>query len=209
MLDLRTPAPPLPDASGVRLTRPEYHREFREHRKEIRGSDSWKLERLQHFEETNDESRDALRNGDWPEVLRLFETERDDTLQEAREQESQGAPFHRIRVVEEPLTPYVQWELHWLRMRAECGHPVRVLPATAVASVETEGLLPELTLLGNSVLFRVIYTESGRPDGAIRFTDPHLVQEWAAYLEKLYVAAESMQTYFDRVVAPLAPPAAA
>ncbi|MFF9477699.1 DUF6879 family protein [Streptomyces sp. NPDC014733] len=193
----------------MRLTRPEYHREFREHRKEIRNSNSWKLERLQHFEETNDESREALRKGDWPESLRLFEAERDATCQQAREQESRGALLHRIRIVEEPLTPYVQWELHWLHMRAECGHPVRVLPASAVASVESDGLLPELTLPGNRVLFRVIYTESGRPDGAIRFTDPHLVQEWAAYLEKLYAAAESMQTYFDRVVAPLAPPPAA
>ncbi|MDW4911742.1 hypothetical protein RB628_42245, partial [Streptomyces sp. ADMS] len=79
---------------------------------------------------------EALRQGDWPAVLRLFEADRDALVRKARDEVSRGAVFHRIRVVEEPLTPYVQWELHWLRLSAECGHSVRVLPASAVAAAE-------------------------------------------------------------------------
>ncbi|MDW4911383.1 hypothetical protein RB628_40390, partial [Streptomyces sp. ADMS] len=73
MLDLL--APGLPDELGERLTREDYKRDFRERRAAIRDGESWKLERLQHFEETNDDSREALRQGDWPAVLRLFEAD--------------------------------------------------------------------------------------------------------------------------------------
>ncbi|MGV9315503.1 DUF6879 family protein [Streptomyces sp. NPDC003691] len=207
MLDLL--APELPDELGERLTREDYKHDFRERRAVIRDGESWKLERLQHFEETNDDSREALRQGDWPAVLRLFEAERDALVRKARDEASRGAVFHRIRVVEEPLTPYVQWELHWLRLSAECEHSVRVLPAPLVAAAESDAVLPELNLLDGRALYRVRYTAAGRPDGAIRFTDPGTVRTWAEYLRELYAAAEDVQAYFERAVAELPPPPAA
>ncbi|MEU9413643.1 DUF6879 family protein [Streptomyces sp. NPDC048281] len=207
MLDLLVPG--LPDELGERLAREDYKRDFRERRAAIRDGESWKLERLQHFEEANDDSREALRQGDWSAVLRLFEAERDALVRKARDEVSRGAVFHRIRVVEEPLTPYVQWELHWLRLNAECGLSVRVLPASEVAAAEGDALLPELTLLGSRVLYRVLYTDASQPDGAIRFTDPSTVRNWAEYLQELYAAAEDVQAYFDRAVADLPPPPAA
>ncbi|WNI18136.1 DUF6879 family protein [Actinacidiphila sp. ITFR-21] len=207
MLDL--PSPELPDELGERLTREAYKRDFQERRAAVRDGESWKLERLQHFEETNDDSRQALRQGDWPAVLRLFEAERDALVRRARAEAARGAVTHRVRVVEEPLTPYVQWELHWLRLTAECGHSVRVLPAVAVAAAESKAPLPELNLLDGRVLYRVLYTEAGRPDGAVRFTDPGTVGNWARYLRALYGAAETVQVYFDRAVADLPPPPAA
>ncbi|MEW1724060.1 DUF6879 family protein [Streptomyces sp. NPDC093109] len=207
MLDLL--APGLPDELGERLTSKDYKRDFRERRAAIRDGESWKLERLQHFEETNDDSREALRQGDWPAVLRLFEADRDALVRKARDEVSRGAVFHRIRVVEEPLTPYVQWELHWLRLSAECGHSVRVLPASAVAAAEGGVPLPELTLLDDRVLYRVLYTAAGQPDGAIRFTDTGTVRNWAEYLREMYAAAEDVQAYFGRAVADLPPPPAA
>lgn len=112
-------------------------------------------------------------------------------------------------VVEEPLTLYVQWELHWLRLSAECGHFVRVLPASAVVAAEGDALLPELTLLDSRALYRVLYTTAGRPGGAMRFTDPSTVQNWTEHLRTLHAAAEDVQAYFDRAVAHLPPPPAA
>jgi hypothetical protein len=209
MLDLR--APVLRPERGERLVRDDYRSDFRQRRAEIRNRGSWKLERLQHFEEVDDASRDALRRGDWQEALRLFAAERAALRASAREQALSGAAFHRIRVVEEPLTPYVQWELHWLRLSAECGHRVRVLPAAAVAASEAkaDGLLPEVTLLDDRVLYRVLYTGAGRPDGAIRYTDPKVLRPWSAWLRDAYAAAEDVLSFFDRVVAPLPPPPAA
>lgn len=197
------------ERGGVSLSRQEFKRDFWTRRAAIRGGESWKLERRQHFEEDNDESRDALRRGDWQEALRLFDSEREDARGAAREEAARGSVFHRIRVVEEPLTPYVQWELHWLLMRAECGHSVRVLPATALAAAETDGPLPEVTILGGQILYRVRYTSAGKGNGAVRFTDPQVVAPWVEFVRSLHAAAEDISTFFDRAVAHLPPPPAA
>ncbi|MFK0014710.1 DUF6879 family protein [Streptomyces sp. NPDC091027] len=199
-------APELPDTQGERLAHADYKRDFRERRAAIRSGGAWKLERLQHFEETNDDSREALRRGDWAAALRLFEAERDALVQTARDDAARGVVFHRVRVVEMPLTPYVQWELNWLRLTAECGHSVRVLPASAVAVAEERAMLPELVVLDDRTLYRVLYTDHGRPAGAVRFTDTGTVRRWWEYLRELYEAAEDVQEYFDRAVAALPPP---
>ncbi|GAA3856070.1 DUF6879 family protein [Streptomyces sedi] len=206
MSDLR--APFLADETGTLLTRSEFRQDFRERRAVVRGADSFKLERLQHFEEVDDPSRDALRRGDWQEALRLFESERESARRAAEEQAARGAVRHRVRVVEQPVTPYVQWELHWLRMRAESGHSVRVLPASEIAFDEAAAgrPLPELVSLGDRTLFRVRYDDRGRPAGAVRFTDRETVRRWGAHLRELFTAAEDVRTFFAREVAHLAPP---
>lgn len=202
-------APELPEELGERLDRDAYRADFWARHNAIRDGESWKLERLQHFEEINDASRDALRRGDWDEALRLIEATRGTLREAASDDRRRGSAVHRVRVVEEPLTPYVQWELHSLRLSAECGHRIRVLPAAAVAASETERPLPELTLLDNTTLYRVVYTEAGRPDGAVRYIDTETVRCWVGYLRDAYAAAEDIQSYFDRVVAHLPPPPAA
>ncbi|MFC9736590.1 DUF6879 family protein [Streptomyces noursei] len=206
---LEAQAPALPSERGQRLSNDEYLRDFRARDATIRNGDSWKLERLQHFEEVGSPSRDALRRGDWATALRLFEEGRDNLRGIQADEVARGSVFHRVRVVEEPLTPYVQWELHSLRISAEYGERVRILPAKAVAAAEVDELLPELTIQDGKVLFRVLYTEAGVPDGAIRFTDPDIVDSWAAYVGSAYETAEDIASYFDRVVAPLPPPPAA
>jgi hypothetical protein len=206
MLDLRAPA--LPVEQGEPLDDDAYVSDFRARRQAIRNGDSWKLERLQHFEEDGPR-RDALRRGDWEEVLRLFEAERDSVRESARAEELRGSAFHRLRVVAEPLTPYMQWELTWLRLRAECGHRTRVLPAEAVAGSETAGPLPELVVLDDRTLYQVLYTATGAFDSALRFTDPGIVGPWVAYIREAYATAEDIRSYVDREVAHLPPPPAA
>lgn len=207
MLDVRAPA--LPAERGERLRSADYKREFRARDAAIRNGSSWKLERLQHFEEVGNPSREALRRGDWEESLRLLEAGRDNLRRFAADEVARNAVFHRVRVVEEPLTPYLQWEMHSLRIRAEHGERVRVLPAEAVAAAESDGPLPELVLQDDQVLYRVLYTDAGVPDGALRFTDSTVLSAWGTYLREMYAAAEDIGPYVDRVVTSLAPPPAA
>ncbi|MFC4035544.1 DUF6879 family protein [Streptomyces polygonati] len=204
MLDLRPPA--LPAEHGERLSDDDYSRDFRARRSAIRDGESWKLERLQHFEEVGSPSRDALARGDWEESLRLMEGRHEALREAALKDERHNSPFHRVRVVQEPLTPYVQWELHSLRQRARCGHRIRVLAAEAVAASETGGLLPELVVLDNRTLYRVLYDRTGVAEGAVRYTDPAIVTPWVAYLRDAWAAGEDVLSYFDRVVAHLPPP---
>ncbi|WP_407287912.1 DUF6879 family protein [Streptomyces sp. BP-8] len=104
MSDVHIPA--LPATRGQRLANEEYLRDFRARDAAIRNGTSWKLERLQHFEEVGSPSRDALRRGDWATALRLFEEGRDTLRGIQADEEARGSSFHRVRVVEEPLTPY-------------------------------------------------------------------------------------------------------
>lgn len=207
MLDLRAPA--LPPSLGRRLGNDEYLRDFRARDVRIRDGSSWKLERRQHFEEFGNPSREALRRGDWDAALRALGENREGLRRVQAEEEARGAVFHRVRVVQEPLTPYVQWELHALRLSAEFGERVRVLPAEAVARDEHDGLLPELTVQDDRVLFHVQYTPAGVPDGAVRYAEPTVVEPWTAYLRQAYAAAEDIGSYFRHSVAPLPPPPAA
>ncbi|NUQ95227.1 MAG: hypothetical protein HOY79_01250 [Streptomyces sp.] len=207
MLDLRMPV--LPSARGELLSQEVYRREFGARDAAIRNGSSWKLERRQHFEEVKSPSRDALRRGDWGEALRLFEARRAALREVEADEAARGAVFHRVRVVEEPLTPYLQWELHSLRIKAEYGERVRILAAEAVAAAESGGLLPELVIQDDAVLYRVLYTDAGAPNGAVRFTDRGIIDPWLACLKDAYVAAEDIASYFDRAVAHLPPPPAA
>jgi hypothetical protein len=204
MLDLRVPA--LPTESGERLTHEAYKRVFWAVDAKIRNGHSWKLERRQHFLEHGNASRDALARGDWQEALRLLEAGRDKVRAVGQDDERRGNVFHRLRVVEEPLSPYLQWELHTLRLRAEYGEQIRVLPASVIAAAETDGLLPEVTLLDGHTLFQVLYGADGASYAAIRYADSEVVSGWLAYITQVYAAGEDLASYFDRVVATLPPP---
>lgn len=204
MPDLSPPS--LSPEQGVLLQRDVYKREFRQRDEAIRDGDSWKLERRQHFEEQSSASWDAMRRGEWEEALRLLEESRPGLLAAARDDARRRSRFHRVRIVEEPLSAYVQWQLHSLRLRAECGETVRVVDAERLGAAETAGPLPELVALDGRTLYQVRYTDEGVPDGAIRYTSPRLVGEWERYLTALHATGEDIRSYFTRQVAPLPPP---
>ncbi|MFJ2816196.1 DUF6879 family protein [Streptomyces sp. NPDC087294] len=199
--------PTLLPEKGERLTRAVYRQDFRARSAALRNVDSWKLERLQHFEEQGSPSRDALRRGDWESALRLLEDRREDLRADAEEDARQGYRFHRVRVVQRPLTPYVQWELHSLRQRAEYGERVHVVDAGQVAPAERAGRLPELVVLGGRTLFQVLYSDTGASLGAIRYTDLDFVGSWESYIRRLSLEGDDIQAYFEREVAHLPPPA--
>ncbi|MDT0441851.1 DUF6879 family protein [Streptomyces johnsoniae] len=206
MPDTRPPA--LGPAGGERLGPDEYDSDFDRYEDEVRDRDSWKLEREQFFDEDDDPSFRAFRRGEWANALRLLAAESPALRESAASDHARGSVFRRVRIVEEPLTPYVQWELHALRVQAENGLPVRVVTADAVGHLEREGPLPELVTLGGLVLYRVMYTAAGVPDGAIRYTDVDRIRQWERFIAALYERGEDVTSYVERHVAHLPAPAA-
>lgn len=205
MLDLNVPT--VAPESGVRLVSKDYKRDFRERQALIHDGASWKLERRQYFEEQNSPSRDALHRGDWQEVLRLFAEGRDAIMAKARENGRRRYTFHRVRIVEQPITPYVQWELYSLVQQDELGgNRVRIVTAAQVADAEETQQLPEIVVLGSQTLYNVIYSDSGKPMGAFRFTDQQQVHSWERYIKSLYAEGEEIASYFAREIAPLPAP---
>jgi hypothetical protein len=185
----------LPPFQGHRLFLDDYHHDFEQRDAAIHDHPSWKFERGQHFEEQDDASREALRRHDWDGAMRLLDEERDEWRQIARDDEERGSVFHRVRVVEEPLSPYMVWELQALRVQAECGMSIRVVRAESLNSLERTGPLPEVVILGGQVLYEVIYTESGVLSGARRFTDPRFIEPWEAFIKELYEHGNDVVSY--------------
>ncbi|BBA98816.1 hypothetical protein RVR_5158 [Actinacidiphila reveromycinica] len=192
-------------ARPERLDRPAYHEEFfRIFSSGIRYMN--KLERGQHFKERGFASWEAFAAGEWDAAIELIEERRGGYAQQMRDAGRLGVFQRRLRVVEFPLTPYVQWELHVLRVRTQEGDAVRVLDARTVADIEKQHPVPEVVVLGDVVMFEVKYDADGNADGANRFTDPALIAETSAGFDALYAGAEEYEAFFAREVAPLPPP---
>lgn len=199
--------PALDQSTGTRLPRDAYRREFRERQWRIPGQESWKLERRQHFKEPGFASWEAFSRGAWREALHLIEEERDYLREFSAEATRLGIDLYRVRVVEFPIDPYLQWELHLLRLRAECGELIRVIGPEVVKPYENTHPLPELVTLGETTLYQVIYDDNGVSDGAIRYSDTTTVRHWTSFIRDLFSKGEDLQPFFDREIAPMPPPA--
>ncbi|MCK2213448.1 hypothetical protein MF672_006520 [Actinomadura sp. ATCC 31491] len=155
----------------------------------------WKLERAQHFDEGDLPSYRAMRDGDWGLAMELAERMRP----AFRADNPARLDFRRVRVVEEPLTDYVRWELALLAMRAEEGENNRVVPAAAVRPYESAGPVPELVLFRPTLLYEVLYDAAGRHVGARRITDPEAVEPCLPVLAGLFARGENLRSYQARV----------
>lgn len=196
----------FPKGVPTRLDRPTYHEEYyRTFKSGIPHLN--KLERGQHFKERGFASWEAFAVGQWDKALSLIDERRDAYAQQVEEADRLGVVQRRLRVVEFPVTPYVQWELHVLRVRVEVGDPIRVLDARTIAEIEKDRPVPEVVILGDVVMFEVQYDEDGNAAGANRFTDPALIEETSAGFDLLYEQGEAYADFFDREIAPLPPPA--
>lgn len=188
-------------AIGRAMPAEEYLAEFHASRRGHQGV-VWKLERAQYFHEPGDASFRALAEGDWERSMELIEQNR-----AAYASEYAGlTEFRRLRVVEPPLTPYMQWELHYLAARARVGERGRVVAAPAVRRFESAGPLPELVIFNGSLTYEVLYDEAGAHVGGRRISDPDVILPCLSIIISLFDRAEDVRAYVEREVAPLPPP---
>jgi hypothetical protein len=188
-------------AEGIVMPAEEYLTEFRAARRRFHGV-VWKLERAQYFHEPDDASFRAMAEGDWERSLELIEQTRDSYAGEY----AGLAEFRRLRVVDPPLTPYMQWELHYLAARAGVGERGRVVEAPAVRRFESAGPLPELLIFDGSLTYEVLYDEAGAHVGGRRVTDPDVIRPCLSIMGSWYEHGEDIRAYVQREVVPLPPP---
>ena len=196
----------FPRAVGERLERPAYHEDFRRTLESGVGYLN-KLERGQHFQEWGFASWEAFAAGEWEHALELVDDKRDVYREQFRTSARLGVAERRLRVVEFPVTPYVQWEMHVLRLRVELGDRIRVLDARTISDIEKSSPVPEVVILGGSTMYEVRYNADGDAAGANRFQDRALISETTAGFEALYERAELFDTFFNREIQPLPAPA--
>jgi hypothetical protein len=193
--------------SGTRLRQDEYERDFGSRLWLAEGADSWKFERMRFYDETGFPGWDAFAAGDWQRSLALYDDLRPDLLAFNRRHAERHASFRRVRVVATEVSPYLHWEMYCLRVRAECGESIRVLPEARLAAVEAAiGTAPDLVSLCGATLYVTLYDAAGRPGGAKRFTDPGVVARYETFASDLYESGEDLAVYFDREIAHRPPP---
>jgi hypothetical protein len=192
------------DLPAVELDAQGYLSDFWAHHERSEGA-FWKLERRQSFREPDEPGWVAMNNGDWQGALAAVEKQRSAT--ESGDATVSGRESRRLRIVERPISPYLQWELHVLQVRAEAGlQDIRILDASQVSDLEAEGQLPELVFLGTDVLYEVLYDSDGTHVGGRRHDDPAVIRTCLRQLMELHGAGERLLTYFEREIAPLPAP---
>jgi hypothetical protein len=196
----------LGTASGEELALEDYLEDYDQRFWRIEEHGFWKLERQQTFQEPGFGSWEAFVAGDWPEALRLIEAERAGFEEYFDRLAKQHITFRRVRVVQEPISPYLQWELHVLRLREQCGEQIRIIGADEIAAFESNGRLPELITLGSDTLYEISYSEQGIVEGAARFTDRETITTCRQFIERLYAEGQELGHYFQDAVAELDPP---
>lgn len=193
---------------GERLDRDTYFSDFE--REYASLSDSYlKLERAQHFVEPGNPSWELFDDGDWDGALALIPTKlAPDSERNFADMRSRGLRALRLRVVALPASPYVQWELHVLRMQAEHGEDIRIITEADFQSTASDEVrqLPELLILDQAVMYEILYDAGGACDGSFKYTDKHLVTKTRQSIEGLFADAEPLRTFFEEAIAPLPPP---
>lgn len=198
---------PLVGAAGETTELADYYADFERHFWAMDSLGFWKLERQQHFQEPGYDSWEAFARGDWAESLRLLEAGRADMAAYHHRIKEHRFAAKRVRIVEEPLTPYLHWELYALRVRDQCGGAVRVLGPQRVAHLEVSGPLPEIYTLGSAIMYEAVYDERGILAAARRYTDRDLIARCQRLIADLYAQGEPLAAYFDRSVVHLPDPA--
>lgn len=202
--------PRLPSSvDGHFLSLDDYLTEFDARQWEIRGrwgigpKESWKLERLQHFREPGFPSWEAFDQGNADQARELIESERDFLAEFQQKARDLGISLYRVRVVERPITAYLWWELHLLKLRAECGELIRVVELDKVSPYEREQAIPELLTLGPRLLYEIQYNQDGVLTGAVRTANRRMAADATKLIRSLYDQGEDLATFVDREVAPL------
>ncbi|MGW0879426.1 DUF6879 family protein [Streptomyces sp. NPDC002671] len=198
----------FPHGLPERMDRPAYHADFRQvYESGIRHLN--KLERGQNFKERGFASWETFAAGEWDRALSLIQEKRDIYTRQFREAARLSILQRRLRVVEFPVTPYVQWELFVLRLRVELGDNIRVLDARKISDIEKDRPVPEVVILGDVAMYEVLYDDDGNAMGANRYTDRALIRETSAGFDTLYEHGDDFHDFFDREIIPLAPPTVA
>ncbi|MBQ0830580.1 DUF6879 family protein [Streptomyces tagetis] len=191
---------------GLRLGLDDYMEDFDRYFWRSGPEGFWKLERQQSFQEPGVQSWEAFRRGHWDESLALIEGQRSHYEEYFRRITASGFALHRVRCVEEPISPYLQWELHLLRLKAQYGEDTRVLTGEGIRRYEARHPLSEIVVLGSRVMYEVLYDDEGVLAGGIRFDDPHAVSECRQTIQEMHRSGEPLDDFFGSHVAQLPPP---
>jgi hypothetical protein len=191
---------------GTRLDLDTYYPEFAAN---FHHTEFWKLERGQHFAEPSNPSWIAFNRGRWKTAMKLLDPWQQALRAIHDHNLTAEAPAYRIRIVEEPLTPYMRWELELLHRRNEVTGRINVIAADdeLIAEIEQENgaQLPDLNIM-DTLMYEVVYDANGVIDHVYKYTDPDTITPWRDLTKHLYREGFDMEYFYRAHVMHLPPP---
>lgn len=183
-------------SSYVRMVANDYYDDFESEFEQC--ADFLKLERAQVFAEPGNGSWEAFARGEWDAALCLLDDGMRDLRSYHAEMRARGASARRVRVVSEPLSSYMRWELEALVRRDLSGGPIRVVDVGRVGDLEQSVMLPEVYTMDERIVYRALYDENGVLEFAEKCTDSNEVRMWRERILALFGEGEPILTYYTR-----------
>jgi hypothetical protein len=99
-------------------------------------------------------------------------------LDQIRQQVSNGKTIARVRVLDEPPTPYQQWEMWAAPWHKDAGEDIRYMPRSRAEAIGVP--MGDWWLLDESRLILMRFTDSGEIAGKELVTDPAVITSYLA-----------------------------
>lgn len=152
-----------------------------------------KLECWQAYIEAEaNQSQDAFNRGDMSKARELLQQEAEADRPLYEEVSRRGIDYARIRLAQEPLTPYLKYELMSYQIRAAMGEVIGVVRCAATAGLPNEDYFDFLLFDQHTALIHD-YGELGRQAGG-----------WLARDAEVIAALETKALSLRRAAIPLA-----
>lgn len=168
-----------------------------------------KIEFGQTFAEPGNPSWEAFDRGDWDQALALMGQRSDEGKQYFEGLAKKEKQALRVRIVEEPFSDYLIWELNVLRYNEQLGEVVRVVSMNDARRLVAPDFLADFVTLDDAVAYRVLYGANGRNVGAERSTNRSSILSVCNAFDCLFDKGEPLGEFFAREIATLKPKFAA
>lgn len=164
-----------------------------------------KIEYGQTFLEPGNESWEAFNAGDWRKALSLANSRDEEARRYFDALKNSGMEAKRVRLICEPLTGYLVWELNILIGNIELGEQISVLPLRRAEKLVDPAWLDDYVAIDETVAYRVLYNEAGLNAGGERSKDQESIRSVIHAFNLLESQGECLTAYFSREVAHLVP----
>lgn len=193
--------------TGRRLTLDEFGRQFSKAWSRI----EWrflKLECWQAYQELDaNKSQEAYRRGDLDQAMELLRKEAETDRRLYDDIRSRGIDYSRIRLVQEPLSPYLDYELvayrvcpvtvrtvPAYRIRANVGEVIEVVRCDSTLSLPNEDLFDFLLFDRHTALIHD-YGDAGLQAGGWLTRDPEVLASLESRADELRQAAVPLEQF--------------
>lgn len=186
--------PPRPDLVKARLSPEDFRREFRDASRRVTGR-VYKLERRQTFQEPGNPSWEAFAAGDMRRALDLIDENRAAQRDFKKIFDDRDAHFYRLRIIEDPLSSYLKWELAHFRLNAEEGEKIYIVNQAMVADLDLRYRLDDYTIFDRSLAFFLNYSDDGLFLHADLVSDRTVIAELVALSEEVLARSIPFEDY--------------